>query len=361
MAISEICYAELCGLVMQNQTDRPGGLLDTVRRRARLHRKSIRTEKAYVRWINKFLRYHRDLNGDWIHPSEMDGTHVSMYLEFLAVERKVSKSTQNQAMSALLFLYRVVLDQKIDVDALRAADSKKIPVVMNPDEVRQVLLAIPQGPTQLIANLLYGTGMRLMEACRLRLKDVDFDRRQIVIRNGKGDKDRVVPLPVSCTDRLRQQICFVEAQYRRDLEIDAGYVWLPFALAEKYPAAARELRWQYLFPAKRLTKDPRPREAIESAQAESGVALEREQLRRHHIHENSVQKAVAKAVKKTGLIKRISCHTFRHSFATHLLEEGHDIRTIQELLGHADVSTTMIYTHVSTVGATGIKSPLDRI
>ena len=302
---------------MQNHANRPGGLIETVKRRARLHRKSIRTEKAYTHWIEGYLRFQRDRNGRWVHPSEMDGTHVSEFLEYLAVEKKVAKSTQNQAMSALLFLYRVVLERQIDIHALRAKNSQKIPVVMSKDEVRQVLRSIPKGPPQLIASLLYGTGMRLMEACRLRLKDVDFDRQQITVREGKGDKDRVVPLPISCVDRLREQVNFVEAQYQSDVEIGAGYVWLPFALAEKFPAAARELRWQYLFPAQRLSKDPRPREAIETEQADSGVKLERDQLRRHHLHENSVQKAVSTAVKQPGLIKKNSCDTLRHSFATH--------------------------------------------
>jgi site-specific recombinase XerD len=219
-----------------------------------------------------------------------------------------------------------------------------------------------------MAGLMYGSGLRLMECCRLRVKDVDFHRQQINVREGKGDKDRCVPLPQKLVEGLREQISFVTAQHQCDLANGAGWVWLPDALAIKYPRAGCELRWQYVFPAPSLSRDPRPREAEEASASDHSDRKHQKlldevnaQLRRHHIHENSVQKVVKRAVSRAGVHPKTSCHTFRHSFATHLLEDGKDIRTIQALLGHADVSTTMIYTHVSTLGATGVKSPLDRL
>jgi integron integrase len=331
-------------------------LLQQCRNLARTRYLSVRTERAYLKWIQDFLRYHRDQSGAWRHPNEMGSEEVNQFLTHLAVDRKVAASTQNQALSALLFLFRNVLKHDIQLDATRAKTRQRLPVVLSVDEVRRVLSEVPPGPMRLIAGLMYGAGLRLMEACRLRVKDLDFDRRQIIVRDGKGEKDRAVPLPGRLVEGLNRQLAFVRAQHQRDVASGAGWVWLPYALAEKYPAAGRSLSWQYVFPAQSLSTEPRPREADERPRRD-----EQPKLRRHHVHETSVQKAVAAAVRRAGITKKATCHTLRHSFATHLLEEGKDIRTIQQLLGHADLNTTMIYTHVSVVGATGVRSPLDRL
>jgi integron integrase len=323
---------------------------------------SIRTEEAYLRWIEQFLRFHQELRGAWVHPADMSGAEINQFLTHLAVERKVSASTQNQALAAVLFLFKQVLNKDVQIDAVRAKRPERLPVVLSVDEVRRVLAALPQGPIGLIGGLAYGAGMRLMECCRLRVKDVDFQRKQITVRDGKGEKDRMVPLPERLVEGLRRQLEIVRRQHEEDLEVGAGWVWLPYALAETYPEAGRTLTWQYLFPARNLSRDPRPREANEAlSDGPDGATHGMGQLRRHHVHETTVQKAITEAVRRAGLTKPAGCHTLRHSFATHLLEDGQDIRTIQELLGHADVRTTMIYTHVSTVGATGVRSPLDRL
>jgi integron integrase len=315
-------------------------LLDRVREAVRLRHYSRRTEEAYVMWIRRFIVFHGKK-----HPSEMGGEEIARYLASLAVERNVSPSTQNQALSALLFLYRQVLG--VDpgrVDHVPHAHSPlRVPVVLSIDEVRAVLGHVTGVPWIIVA-LLYGAGLRLQECLELRVKDLDFDRHQIVVRRGKGQKDRRTMLPASVTPRLTAHLEDVRRQHHRDLSDGFGRVTLPTALERKYPNAATDWSWQFVFPAARICRDPR-----------FGPPS------RYHLHESVVQRAVTAAVRGAGLAKRVSCHTFRHSFATHLLEDGYDIRTVQELLGHADVSTTMIYTHVLNRGALGVRSPADRL
>ncbi|MFO0876283.1 MAG: integron integrase [Gemmataceae bacterium] len=271
---------------------------------------------------------------------------IAAFLSHLATERHVAASTQNQAFAALLFLYQQVLHIDLPrIDALRAKRPERLPVVLSLAEVR-LLLAVLDGINRLQAELLYGAGLRILECCRLRVKDVDFDRKQLLVREGKGDKDRAVPLPERTAPALREQLARVTRLHTRDLEQGHGRVWLPSALSVKFPHADRELGWQYLFPSARLSLDPR---------AADGV------LRRHHRSASLLQKRLRQATHTVGLTKKVSCHTLRHSFATHLLEAGADIRTVQELLGHADVSTTMIYTHVLQRGPGGVVSPLDRL
>jgi integron integrase len=313
-------------------------LLDQVREQIRTLHYSIRTEDAYVLWAKQFILFHGKR-----HPLDMGEAEVGEFLTYLAVERNVAASTQNQALSAILFLYKVVLDRPLQNlgDVPRAKKPQRLPVVFTRDEVRAVLARLP-GENALMASLLYGSGLRLMECLRLRVKDVDFGQNHIVVRDGKGQKDRVTVLPGSLVDALRRQVGRVAEIHRQDLANGFGRVYLPFALARKYPNADREPGWQYLFPASSRAIDPR-----------GGVE------RRHHEHEAVLQRAVRSAVRMSGVAKPGSCHTFRHSFATHLLENGSDIRTVQELLGHADVRTTMIYTHVLQRGPMGVRSPAD--
>jgi len=301
---------------------------------------SIRTEQAYRQWVCRFLRFLGKSD-----PRQAGASEVAAFLEQLAVKGNVAASTQNQALNALVFFYKEVLKQPLaTLDTFaRAKRPKRLPVVLTRAEVARVLEAM-QGTSRLMAALLYGTGMRLMDCIRLRVQDVDFDYQQIVIRDGKGQKDRVVPLPNRLAEPLRAHLQKAQHLHQEDLQRGFGEVFLPFALAKKYPKAARDWRWQYVFPSSKLSADPR-----------SGV------IRRHHVDESGLQKAVKLAGDAAGLQKRVNCHALRHSFATHLLESGYDIRTVQELLGHADVSTTMIYTHVLNKPGISVLSPLDRL
>ena len=313
-------------------------LLDQVRDVARLRHLSLRTEQAYIAWIKRYIFFHQKR-----HPRELAADDVRTFLTHLAVDEKVAASTQNQAFHALLFLYRQVLKLELsNIDGVeRAQISRNLPVVFTKQEA-QAVIAHLKGENKLIASLLYGSGLRIMEAVRLRVKDIDFARHEITIRDGKGEKDRLTMLPQSLGPGLQVQIEAVKQLHDHDLERGCGEVYLPYALDRKYPNAARDFIWQYLFPADKFSLDPR-----------SG------KTRRHHASEQNVQRAVKTALRKAGLRKNGTCHAFRHSFATHLLENGYDIRTVQELLGHKDVRTTMIYTHVLNQGGRGVRSPLD--
>ena len=317
---------------------RHGKLLDDLVVEIRQRHYSIRTEQAYLGWACRFILFLGDKA-----PESAGAPEITAFLQDLAVRGNVAASTQNQALNGLIFLYGQVLQRPPgDLgDFARAKRPKRLPVVLSRSEVAGLLGQL-SGVHHLMASLLYGAGMRLMECVRLRVQDVDFAQGMIVVRSGKGQKDRVVPLPQSLSQPLEQHLIEVRALHRADLEKGFGEVFLPDALARKYPNAAREWGWQFVFPSGRLSVDPR-----------SGVT------RRHHIHENGLQKTIKKAIPATGIVKRVNCHALRHSFATHLLESGYDIRTIQELLGHADVSTTMIYTHVLNRGGQGVVSPLD--
>lgn len=317
----------------------PPKLLDQVRNKIRVRHYSIRTETQYVQWIKRFILFHGKR-----HPQEMGAVEVEAFLTHLAVEGNVSASTQNQALSALLFLYREVLGVELPWldNVVRAKKPQRLPSVLSRAEVAQVLERM-DGVYGLMARLLYGTGMRLMECCRLRVKDIDFGQHEILIRDGKGGKDRVTMLPDTLVQTLQAYLAKRRLLYQDDLGKGMAEVFLPDALARKYPAAASEWAWQYVFPSGSYSLDPR-----------SG------RERRHHIDEKLLQRAVKKAVILSGITKLATPHTFRHSFATHLLQNGYDIRTVQELLGHSDVSTTMIYTHVLNKGGRGVVSPLDR-
>jgi integron integrase len=313
-------------------------LLDRIRDKIRLKHYSIRTETAYVDWVRRFVNFHHRR-----HPRELGPEHVEAFLSHLAVQRNVAASTQNQAKSALLFLYKEVLGSELPwlENVETAKRPQHLPVVLTRIEVDAVLNRM-HGTNGLIARLLYGSGLRLMEAARLRVKDVDLERCEIMVRDGKGAKDRVTMLPSSLVERLRAHLVLVRELHAQDLAAGVPGVYLPYALDRKYPNAPREWAWQYVFPSDRLSTDPR-----------SGLR------RRHHLDEQNVQRAMRQALRDAGVAKPATPHTLRHSFATHLLESGHDIRTIQELLGHSDVSTTMIYTHVLNRGGRGVVSPLD--
>lgn len=316
----------------------PQLLLDEVRDVIRLKHYSIRTEEAYVNVIRRFILFHHKR-----HPRDMGVDEIRQYLSHLATNGQVAASTQNVALAALLFLYREVLgiDLPLIEGVERAKRPQRIPVVLTPEEVERILKQMT-GTHHLMASLLYGAGLRLMEAVRLRVKDVDFDYYQIIVRDGKGEKDRRTILPEPLVELLQRHLAKVRLQHEEDVRLGCGSVYLPYALERKYPKAATEWIWQYVFPAAKLSIDPR-------------TAAKR----RHHAAEDGLQKAVKAALRNSRIEKRASCHTLRHSFATHLLEAGYDIRTIQELLGHADISTTMIYTHVLNKGGRAVRSPLE--
>jgi len=321
-------------------SERKPRLLDLLRQALISRHYSHKTEQTYCYWVKRFIRFH-----GMRHPAQMAETEVNAFLSHLAVNEKVSASTQNQALSALLFLYRYVIGRRIGElgEVVRARKPRRLPVVMTRDEVAAVLSRL-RGERWLMATLMYGAGLRLMECLRLRVQDIDFSANQILVRDGKGNKDRRVMLPQVLKEPLAEHLIGVREVHQRDLAGGYGRVAMPYALERKYPNAAADWRWQFVFPQKHRWRN-------------AGTG----QQGRHHIHESLVQRAVAEAVRSAGLTKRASCHTFRHSFATHLLENGYDIRTIQELLGHKDVKTTMIYTHVLNQGGKGVQSPVDKL
>lgn len=313
-------------------------LLDKVREMLRLKHYSSRTEDTYIYWIRRYLRFH-----NLRHPREMRESEIQAFLSHLAVKENVAASTQNQAFSALLFLYREVLQIPLDpqIQSVRAEKPKHLPTVLTKEEVNAILSRM-SGTTGLMARILYGSGLRLMECVTLRVKDIDLAQHQIIVRDGKGEKDRVTMLPTSLETPLREHLASRKALYQQDIANGYGYVELPFALARKYPNADRELIWQYAFPSERLAYDSKTKHTY-----------------RWHMSESTLQRAVRAAAQEAEIPKHVGPHTFRHSFATHLLQNGYDIRTVQELLGHKDVKTTMIYTHVLQRGPLAVRSPLD--
>jgi integron integrase len=328
----------MAATVAVNPSPNKPKLLDQVRDIIRRRHYSIRTEQAYVDWIKRFILYH-----DKRHPRDMAEEEVTEFLTHLARDRNVAASTQNQALSALLFLYKDVLKQEIGwlEKVERARRPTKMPVVLSHAELKRVF-AHMHGVPKLMAGLLYGSGLRLMECVRLRVKDVDFELAQITVRDAKGGRDRITMLPLNLASPLQRHLVRIKAQHEQDLEDGFGSVHLPFALGRKFPKAAREWAWQYVFPSSRISVDPR-----------SG------KRQRHHMAEGLLQSALKRAAYAAGIVKRANCHSLRHSFATQLLRRGYDIRTVQELLGHKDVSTTMIYTHVLNRPGLGVRSPLD--
>lgn len=313
--------------------------LDKVRQAIRVRHYSIRTEQAYLSWIKQFILFNNKK-----HPDNLGAKEVGHFLTYLACERNVAPATQNQALNALVFLYKKVLDRELeDISIVRPKRNPKVPVVLTREEVAQVMRHL-SGIQWLMVALLYGSGLRLLECARLRVKDIDFHHKVLIIRNGKGAKDRVTVLPEELIPNLQTQIEFIRLQHKKDLENGFGTVYLPYALERKYPSAIREIGWQYIFSASKNSEDPRSK-----------------RRQRHHYNERALQKAVKNAVRSANIEKPASCHTFRHSFATHLLESGYDIRTVQELLGHSDIRTTQIYTHVLNRGANAVKSPLAQV
>jgi integron integrase len=337
----------------------PPRLLDLLRAQVRYMHYSLRTEQAYVHWVRAFIRFH-----GLRHPAELSGAEVEAFLTWLATERGVAPSTHKQALSALLFLYQKVLNQRMPwMDEIgRPQRQPRLPVVMSHDEVSRLLaapaLAEAAMPFQLLAQLLYGTGLRLMEGLRLRVKDIDFDRRAIVVREGKGGKDRIVMLPAALEAPLRAQLIEAHRLWSADRASGVAGVHLPHALARKYPRAAESWAWFWVFPQASLSIDPRERPMGRTDKGEAAVLPPR---RRHHLLDQAFQRAFKRALGEAGIAKPATPHTLRHSFATHLLQSGYDIRTVQELLGHADVSTTMIYTHVLKLGGGAVRSPLDQL
>ena len=342
-----IARQPLCDTSDSDQTDTAVGsireqfpeVFNAVTLEIRTRDYSIRTEQSYVAWLARFIRFNK-----LKHPEKLDANDIANYLTYLAVNRMVASSTQRQALNAIVFYYKNILNKSFE-DIGEFTLSKKparLPVVLSSKEVERLLNTIDNPVYCLMASLLYGCGMRLMECIRLRVFDIDFDYQQIIIRNAKGNKDRITPLPKRLLQTINEQLDFVRKTHAEDLANGLGEVYLPHALDRKYPNAAKEIGWQYVFPSQKISADPRSNK-----------------VRRHHIHENGLQRKVKQAASKAGITKKVNCHALRHSFATHLLEAGYDIRTVQELLGHADVSTTMIYTHVLNKPGVSVNSPLD--
>lgn len=314
-------------------------LVDQIKTAIRVRHYSKRTEEAYIRWVTEYIKFHNKK-----HPAEMGSKEISEFINYLAIRKNVSPSTQNLALCAIIFLYKHILKKEInEVDIVWAKKPKKLPVVFARKEVKAVMKQLT-GVNWIMANLLYGSGLRLMECIRLRVKDIEFEFDQIIVRDGKGRKDRVTVLPAILKEKLKEHLKRVGKLHNKDLEKGLGSVYLPYALDKKYPNAGKEIGWQYVFPSPQISIDKRT--------GKKG---------RHHIDENILQKVVKVAIRNAGIKKNGSCHTFRHSFATHLLESGYDIRTVQELLGHENLNTTMIYTHVIKKGGLGVKSPADNL